>query len=109
MLPFLFIFLIAHAAQEPFWKTKEKVFERVKNGEIIVAVKTETVKEKGHPPHLMTTQGGGMCKLPQTLCTKKHLSLISSPKSADTSGPQNGMRVRRLSCFEWAPLDLMAK
>lgn len=59
MLPLLFIFLSASAADLPFWKAKEKVYERVKNGEIIVAVKSQSVSEPGTAKNLMTIHGGG--------------------------------------------------
>jgi uncharacterized membrane protein len=59
MLPLLFIFLSASAADLPFWKAKEKVYERVKNGEIIVAVKSQSVTEPGVAKNLMVIHGGG--------------------------------------------------
>lgn len=63
----------ATSANGPFWKTKEKIYERVENGEIIVAVKSLPVKEAGKPKHLMTILGGGHVAAPALFVFKKAL------------------------------------
>jgi len=76
MLPGLLMFLTVHAANaavEPFWKAKEKVYDRIKNGDIIVAVKSTRVHEKGAPKNRMTVLGGGQVNAPAAFVYKKAL------------------------------------
>lgn len=78
------IFIYAHAEKPaaPFWKAKEKVYQRVKEGEIIVAVKSERGVE-GEPKHKMDIQGGGHVKAPADFVFK---SAQEYAEIAKTSG-----------------------
>jgi hypothetical protein len=76
MLQALVIFLSsvsAPAAEAPFWKSKEKAYERIKNGEILVAVKSGDVKEPGLAKNLLIIQGGGRVGAPADFVYKKAL------------------------------------
>lgn len=61
---FIILALIAKGlAEEPFWRAKEKVYERVKAREIIVSVNT---KATGHAdyPEVLLIKGGGRIDTP---------------------------------------------
>jgi hypothetical protein len=76
MLLALIIFLTsvsAPAAEAPFWKSKEKAYDRIKNGEILVAVKSTDVKEPGRAKNLMIIRGGGRVGAPAEFVYKKAL------------------------------------
>ena len=63
MLHVWMIFLsVAMASSPPFWKAKDKVYERVKEGEIIVAVKAE---EATSTQKRLTIAGGGQVAAPR--------------------------------------------
>ncbi len=61
----LFLGAFAVLADEPvpFWKSKEKVYERIREGEVIVAVKREKGLE-GKGAHRLRTNGGGHVSAP---------------------------------------------
>lgn len=70
------MFLTAQAvfgADLPFWKSKEKVYERVKGGEIIVAVKTIEGKKPDPAKYHMTVLGGGHVNAPASFVFEKAL------------------------------------
>jgi len=67
MLRWVLSFLILAAtarADTPFWKSKSKVYERVRVGEIMVSVKSIA----GRPPfqHTLRISGGGHVRAPKT-------------------------------------------
>lgn len=51
-------------ADAPFWKSKEKVYERVQNGDIVVSVSTREVAHST-PSRQLRVAGGGQVKLPR--------------------------------------------
>lgn len=66
----IFIFAYAEAPPVPFWKAKEKVYQRVQDGEIIVAVKSER-GGSGQAKHKMDVLGGGHVKAPAAFVFEK--------------------------------------
>ena len=64
----MFLLAFGGVAAEPFWKTKERVYDRVKNGEIIVSVKT--LEPKGKIRELVV-QGGGHVAAPAAFVLRK--------------------------------------
>lgn len=48
-------------AEEPFWRAKEKVYQRIENREVIVSVRSETA-ERGR--HRLSIRGGGQVSAP---------------------------------------------
>jgi hypothetical protein len=76
MLSGLLMFLTVQTifgAELPFWKSKEKVYQRVKSGEIIVAVKTIQAKRPELPKYQMTVLGGGQVQAPASFVFQKAL------------------------------------
>ncbi len=64
LLTCLLTFCSVQANGEPFWKTKEKVYERVQNGEVIVGVHGEFAS-KQTPRNTLTVNGGGQLAAPR--------------------------------------------
>jgi len=61
-LLFLIVFSSAHA-DDPFWKSKAKVYERVQQGEVIVSVNAHDITPK--KPHMdLDIKGGGHVPAP---------------------------------------------
>lgn len=50
-------------SEEPFWRSKEKVYAKVQEREVIVAVNTEDVKA-GVAPRRLSIKGGGQMRTP---------------------------------------------
>lgn len=50
------------SAEEPFWRAKDKVYERIQNREVIVSVKS--VARNSGPKHLLAIAGGGQVNAP---------------------------------------------
>jgi len=66
MLPILFMILSLPCAwaedpPAPFWKTKEKVYQRIQNGEVIVVVKSV---QSAQGQKQLLVQGGGQVRAP---------------------------------------------
>lgn len=67
MLPiFLSLLTFAHAADSslPFWKAKPKYYERIKNGEILVAV-SEDRNQRTADQRVLRINGGGLVAAPR--------------------------------------------
>lgn len=73
LLLFLLPVAVVHAASsDPFWKSKERVYERIQQGEVIVVVKKEKGQE-GRAAHRLVDQGGGQVNAPRDFVFKKSL------------------------------------
>ena len=62
-LAFLALTAAAHAGPKPFWQAKDKVYERVKSGEIIVAV--TSASPEAPLKNRLTINGGGWVRAPR--------------------------------------------
>jgi hypothetical protein len=82
LLLFLLPLAAVHAEDPaPFWKSKEKVYERIRQGEVIVAVK----KDKGLPglpPNRLKIDGGGHVNAPRDFVFKKSLEFEELAKES---------------------------
>jgi hypothetical protein len=54
--------IVAVFATEPFWRAKEKVYERIQNREVIVSVKS--LPRTSGPKHQLSISGGGQVSAP---------------------------------------------
>lgn len=73
---------LAAAAETPFWKSKEKVYERIREGEVIVSVKSEA-GPKGEAAHRLRVRGGGQVRAPRDFVFKKALEFENLVKVSD--------------------------
>lgn len=64
----------------PFWQTKEKVYERIKNGEIIVSVHSEENQTSAMIKSKLLVQGGGWVLAPLDFVYKEALKFDQLPK-----------------------------
>src|SRR5689334_15731029 len=62
----MFLIILAFIAQvhaeEPFWRSKEKVYERIQNCDVIVSVKS--LDRTSGPKHQLSISGGGQVDAP---------------------------------------------
>lgn len=66
MLPIWILILClptSWASEEPFWKTKPKVYKRITDGDVIVVVK-DAPASQGKPKNHLIVQGGGIVSAP---------------------------------------------
>ena len=79
---FLWLSLPSHAGEPaPFWKSKEKVYTRIEQGEVIVAVK----REKGLPgkaSNRLHIQGGGWTDAPSHFVFSKAMAFDEVAKES---------------------------
>ncbi len=77
-----FILVLAGTAnaEAPFWKSKEKAYNRIQNREVLVVVKGSPA-EKGRKR--LTIQGGGQVNAPADFVFKKALEFEQLPKLTD--------------------------
>lgn len=79
---FLLLSFPSHAGDSlPFWKSKEKVYARIEQGEVIVAVK----REKGLPgkdSHRLRIQGGGWTNAPSHFVFNKAMAFDEVAKES---------------------------
>ena len=54
----------------PFWKSKEKIYERVKNGDVVVSVTRHDGRE-GRGRHRLNIAGGGWVRAPREFVMQK--------------------------------------
>lgn len=76
LLPLLLIFILpsSWADIKPFWKSKEKVYERIKQGEVIVSAKSKN--------DVLEVQGGGHVEAPREFVIAQTLDFENLPKAS---------------------------
>jgi hypothetical protein len=73
---------IAMAQELPFWKSKEKVYSRVENGEVIVSVK-EVKLPAGQAGKKLKVEGGGQVAAPRASVFKIAQRYENLPRFSD--------------------------
>lgn len=70
------------ATEAPFWKSKEKAVERIQNGEILVAV-TSNSPQKSSPKNHLRILGGGHVGAPVEFVVKQALDFENAAKISE--------------------------
>lgn len=79
---FILIFSPSSPAEEPFWRAKERVYQRiVEEREIIVSVTTQKISPE--KIHRLRMQGGGQIDVPMEYAFRRAMELDSLVKMSD--------------------------